>query len=281
MPFGTLRIHKTLGIIGMKNYLDIDEQIDQNKAVLDFYYSNYQRTQSKISILVLIYSVIAIYILQVVKYPFETFTDSNWTIIIFYTLFLIGFLALLLISIRNTYLLLKPIDVAYLHYPKYYYTDIKTQYQNSLQTDDEETLNDYIKATYLNELEEVVKHNSYLFKIKSKYYDFAFKSGLASVLIYLLCTGFVIFKDEKPKDFNLKNYKEIITEIDSLNTVNHKSIIMSDKKETPKQDSGKVKVDPKKVIITKPVMIRENFSKTEKTEKTDSSKSKNTEKKNE
>jgi hypothetical protein len=32
----------------------------------------------------------------------------------------------------------------------------------------------------------------------------------------------------------------------------------------PKKDSGKVKVDPKKVIVTKPKMIRENFSKTKK-----------------
>lgn len=104
-----------------------------------------------------------------------------------------------------------------------------------MQTDDEETLNAYIIATYLSEMEKVLKYNSYLFKIKSKYYDFAFKSGLALVLIYLLYTVFVIFKEEKTKDFNIKNYKEIITEIDSLYIVNHKSIIMSDKKNAKKR----------------------------------------------
>jgi hypothetical protein len=46
----------------MKNFLDIDELIELNNKVLNFYYSSYQRTQSEISILVLIYSVIAIYI---------------------------------------------------------------------------------------------------------------------------------------------------------------------------------------------------------------------------
>lgn len=46
----------------MKNFLDIDEQIELNGKALDFYYSNYQKTQSKISILVLIYSIITIYI---------------------------------------------------------------------------------------------------------------------------------------------------------------------------------------------------------------------------
>jgi hypothetical protein len=257
----------------MKNYLDIDEQIELNNKVLDFYYSSYQKTQSKISILVLIYSVIAIYILQVVKYPFETFTESNWILISVYSILLLGFIVMLSISIQNTYLLLKPIDVAYLHYPKYYYTEIKSQYEESLETDNEEILNEYVKATYLNEMEEAIQHNSYLFMIKSKYYDFAFKSALAAVLTYLLCTGFVIFKDEKPKDFNLKNYEEIITKIDSLKIINDKLIIMSDKKETPKQDSGKVKVDPNKVIKTQPKMIRENFSRTEKRDSSNSNKS--------
>ncbi len=259
----------------MKNYLDIDEQIELNNKVLDFYYSSYQRTQSKISILVLIYSVIAIYFLQVVKYPFEAFPDSNWVLISIYSILILGLIVLLSMSIRNTYLLLKPIDVAYLHYPKHYYTEIKSQYEESLDTDDEEILNAYIKATYLNEMEEAVQYNSYLFEIKSKYYDSAFKSALASVLTYLLCTGFVIFNDEKPQDFNLKNYKEIITEIDSLKTINEKSIIMSEKKETPKQDSNKVKVDPNKVIKTQPKLIRENFSKTEKRDSSNSNTSEN------
>lgn len=262
----------------MKNFLDIDEQIELNNKVLDFYYSSYQKTQSKISILVLIYSFIAIYILQVIKYPFETFSDSNLVSIIIYTILLIGFIGLLSISIRSTYLLLKPIDVAYLHYPKHYYIEIKSQYEKTLNTKNEEILNAYIKATYLHELEKTVKHNSYLFEIKSKYYDFAFKSALAAVLTYLLCAGFVIFKDEKPKEFNLNNYKEIILEVDSLNSNNNNSIIMTDKKETPKQDSEKIKVDPEKVIKTEPKMIRENFSKTE---KRDSSNSNNSDKKNE
>lgn len=245
----------------MKNFLDIDEQIELNNKILDFYYSNYQKTQSKISILVLMYSVIAIYIIQIIQFPFEAFLELNCLFIVIYSLLLIGFLVLLSISIRNTYLLLKPIDVAYLHYPAYYYTDIKSQYEVSLNTNDEETLNAYIKATYLNEMEEAVKYNSYLFKIKSKYYDHAFKSALVAILIYLLCIGFVIFKDEKPKDFNLKNYKEIIAEIDSLKTINN--LIMPKKQEKTNQDLSNVKVDPSKIIKTKPTMIRENFSKIE------------------
>ena len=266
----------------MKNLLDIDDQIELNQKVLDFYYSNYQKTQSKISILVLIYSLIAIYVLQVIKYPFETFPESNWFIIIIYTILFLGFSVLLTISIRYTYLLINPIDVAYLHDPEHYYTKIKSEYEKTLNTNDENVLNAYIKTTYLNDMHEAVKHNSYLFEIKSKYYDYAFKSALGAILIYLLCTGFVVFKDEKPKDFNIKNYKEIIIEIDSLKKINNKLKIMSDKKETPKKETKKVKIDPNKVIKTKPRMIRENFSNTEKrdTSSSDSSKKKNMTKKN-
>ncbi len=263
----------------MKNFLDIDDQIELNQKVLDFYYSSYQRTQSKISILVLIYSVIAIYVLQITKYPFDTFPEADWTIIISYSIIFLGFLTLLTISTWNTYLLLKPIDVAYLHYPEYYYNEIKFQYEESLNTDDENILNAYVKATYLNEMEGAVKHNSDLFEIKSKYYNYAFKSALGAILTYLLCIGFIVFKDEQPKEFNLKNYKEIITEIDSIKIINNNLIIMSDNKETPK-DSGKVKIDPSKVIKTKPKMIRENFS-NKKTEKRDSSNSERSKKRNE
>lgn len=254
----------------MKNFLDIDEQIELNNKVLNFYYSSYQRTQSKMSILVLIYSVIAIYILQVIKYPFETYNGLNWISIIIYSTILIGFLVLLSISIRNTYLLLNPIDVAYLHNPEHYYTNIKSQYEESLNTNDEEILNAYIKATYLSEMEKAVKHNSYIFEIKSKYFNSAFKSALAAILAYLLCTGFIIFKDEKPKNFNINNYKEIITEINAQKSIKFKSKIMSDKKESTKQDSGKFKVDPDKVIKTQPKMIRENFSQTGKKDSTKS-----------
>jgi len=62
----------------------------------------------------------------------------------------------------------------------------------------------------------------------------------------------------------LKNYPEILNTIDSIN-LNYKKM-SEDKKSKSTSDSSKVKVDPKKVIKTKPKMIRENFSSQEKTE---------------
>lgn len=204
----------------MKNFLDIDEKIEQNKEVLSFYYNNYQRTQGKISILALIYSLLAIYIYQIIKYPFEIYYTSPLIKIFAYSFFLIPLLVSFIVSVRYTYLLLKPMDIAFMHEPIFFYNEIRNEYEKELETDDEEVLNIYIKHTYLNELEQAVERNSYLFKIKSKYYNYAFNFGLAAIIFYVFCTGFIIFKDKNPTDINLKNYKEIVSEIDSLNLIN-------------------------------------------------------------
>lgn len=246
----------------MKNFLDIDDQIELNKELLKFYYSNYQRTQSKISVLVLIYSVIAIYLIQLLRYPFESFSDSSVIHNISYSILLLGLFIALFLSIQNTYQLLKPMQVAYLNKPKYFYSDIKELYVESLKTGDEETLNAYIKASYLNEMEEAVQSNFNLFEIKAKYYYSAFQYGLYSVLIYLLCAGFVIFKDESPSKYELSNYKEILKEFNLQNNPN--KLNMSEDSKRPTQNTEKVKVDPSRVIRTQPVMINENFSSTEK-----------------
>jgi len=162
----------------MRNFLDIDEQIEQNTKRLEFYYSNYQKTQGKISILVIIYSLLAVYILQVVKYPFVHFTDTSSIMIGIYIILLLCFFLFLGWSIKYTYLLLKPIEVAYINYPSFFYNDIREQYETELNTNDEKILNEYVKSTYLNELELAVTSNSELFEIKSKYYDTAFKKVL-------------------------------------------------------------------------------------------------------
>lgn len=246
----------------MRNFLDIDEQIEQNTKILEFYYSNYQKTQSKISILIIIYSLLAIYILQLVKYPILHFTDTSRIMIGIYILLLFCFFLFLGWSIKYTYLLLKPMEVAYIHYPSFFYTDIRKQYETKLNTNNEDKLNEYVKSTYLNELELAVTSNSELFEIKNKYYNTAFNKSIIALVIYLICTGFVVFEPEKPKDINLKNYPEILNTIDSIN-LNYK-MMSEDKKSKSTSDSSKVKVNPKEVIKTEPRMIRENFSSQEK-----------------
>lgn len=202
----------------MKNLLDIDDQIERNEKHLEFYYSNYQKTQAKIAILALIYSVISIYIIQVIKYPFENLGTVDATIISF-LIFLFSFLTYLIRSIINTYKLLNPEKVAYMNFPKFFYQDIKERYEKELKSTDEEEINAYVKVTYLKELEVAVESNSELFKKKGGYYYNAFRNGLVALIIYVICIGFVVFKEKKEEvsRTNINNFKEIIEHYDSLN----------------------------------------------------------------
>ena len=132
---------------------------------------------------------------------------------------------------------------------------------------DEDEINAYVKATYLNELEEAIQSNSELFKTKGRYYYSAFRNGLIALIIYLICAGFVIFKEknEEVSKININNFKEIIEHYDSLINDWKNIINMADstKIKTKTGQSTEPKVDPKKVIKTKPKMIRENFSKSQ------------------
>ena len=194
----------------MKNLLDIDDQIERNEKHLEFYHTNYQKTQSKITILTLIYSAISIYIIQILKYPFEV-SVYNIMFYIFLTP-LVAFLIFLGISVFNTYRLLHPEEVAFMNFPKFFYSDIKKKYEKCLNTKDEAILNEYVKATYLNELETAIEINSKLHKTKSRFYYLAFRNGLMALILYLTCTGFVVFKEKKDKvsKTNVINFKEIV-----------------------------------------------------------------------
>jgi len=255
----------------MKDFLDIDEQIERNEKALDFFYSNYQKTQAKLTILIIIYSLIAVYLVQVIKYPFEEF-KNNVGVTIVYILFLGTFLFFLLRSLYNTYLLVKPVNVAYIHHPKKFYIDIRERYEQKLQTTDENVLNAYVKATYLQELEKSVSKNSDLFETKGNYYFTAFTHGLIALLLYLFCVGFIIFKSDKPNEVVIKNFDSVVNTIGNQKCKSNKKCVMSEENKKEDSKKEKVKVDPKKVIKTEPKLIKENFSKQEKKDSSDQEK---------
>ncbi|MCZ8330412.1 MAG: hypothetical protein O9282_03775 [Flavobacterium sp.] len=202
----------------MKNFLDIDEKIEANGKALEFYYNNYQKTQSKLSLLVLLYSIISIYIVQILKFPFDKYKEVETSIFIIYLILLLYFLYLFIASIYNTFQILKPEDVAYLNNPNYFYVYIKKQYEESLETNDEDTLNAYLKETYLNELEIALTKNIELYKTKSRYFYNAFTKLLPALILYVLCSGIIIFNTDEKTEIEIKNYKEIIKYSDTINS---------------------------------------------------------------
>lgn len=251
-----------------KDFLNIDQQISMNEKYLDFYYSNYQRTQGKISILTIFYSLISFYLIQTIQFPLENLRELILLPLIFYFILLIFFLYNISISVYNAYLMLKPVDVAFMNAPKVFYTDIKEQYKTILLDNEQILLNDYIKATYLHELEKAVKTNSDLFEEKSKYYYRAFTKGLIALFFYILCSSFVVFYEKE------QVHKIEVTNIKLTDTINFKPNNMSnennnnsnnnDNKSNQNESSQKQQVDSNKIISTEPKMIKESFNKADK-----------------
>ena len=223
------------------DFNNIDNKIEANLKQIEFYQNLYQRNQNKFSFLVLIYSFICFYIIELLKYPFKKnyeFQDFLYVALLFLFLFL------LYKSLCKTYSLIKPINVAYLNQPKFFYVEILSQYKEKLKTDNDELLNEYVKTTYLNETEIVLENNIVVFKNKSQTFYENFEYILKCFLLYIFLSSFVIIQKKEDKtEIELKNYKEII---------NYKNSI--------KMSNEKPKVDPKLVITTTPVMIKESIN---------------------
>ena len=235
------------------NFLDIDEKIKQNAKLLEFYYNNYQRTQSKISTLVIIYSILAVYTLQIIKYPISNWENKPTYTLIIYIILIVCYLIFLFKSIKATYKLLEPVEIAFINQPKEFYKTLRISYEKSLKTSDEELINEYIKASYLGEIEEAVEHNSSKFEMKGNYYNIAFNNALLALIFYIMCTGFIVFEPKPSNKIEITNYKSITSFIDSI--INKQNNFIMEKK-----DPISNKVDPTKVITTKPKYIKESFS---------------------
>lgn len=196
----------------MINYLDIDEKITQNKKLLEFYYNNSQKTQSKFSILVIIYSLLSIYILQEIKYPFTNLNEKSYFTITIYSLLLIIYIILFALSIYNTYKFLEPKKIGYQNEPKKYYKDYKEHYEVALEEDInncsseeevEDLINLYIKTNMLNELEIALNNNLNQFIEKNNYYNRALFLSVIALIFYLSCAGFIIFEPKAPTEIRI------------------------------------------------------------------------------
>ncbi|MBK7818305.1 MAG: hypothetical protein IPJ60_12770 [Sphingobacteriaceae bacterium] len=165
----------------------------------------------------------AIYLIQIFKFPFENIKALIFLPLVFYSIFLAFFLFNIITSIYNAYLILKPVDVAYINEPRFFYEKIKKQYETALATTNTAVLNEYIKATYLKELESAIEANSALYKEKSRYYYNAFTKGLLALVFYIFCSSFVIlFAKNGIEKIEISNVKEIINKVDSvIKTNNH------------------------------------------------------------
>ncbi|WP_430827282.1 hypothetical protein [Chryseobacterium indologenes] len=222
---------------------DVESKIEANNKELKFYYEMYDKLESKFSFLVVIYSFMFIYMIELFKY----FIDADFTLVnaVFIFLFIV-FLILLGTSFRYTYLLQRPEYIHYLNEPNHFYIDKLDEYKtilncgDDLTDDDEYLLNEYVNLTYLNEQEIALSKNIKQYIKKRGLYFKNFNLILSCLALYVFISSFVIFEKRKENtSFDLKNYKEIINYLNS------------------KKMSDKPKVDPKMVIPGNPIAVKQ------------------------
>jgi hypothetical protein len=227
------------------NLLDINTKIEANLKQIEFYHSLYQKLQNKFSFLVIIYTFICFYIIEIIKYPFKS--DFQLYDLI-YILVLCAFLFAFYLSLKETYELIKPIEVAYVNQPKHFYIKTLENYKLKLKTEDEDILNEYLKVSYLNEMEQVLENNINVYQNKNSSFYKAFKKIFWALILYVILSSFVLIqKKENNNKIEIENYKEILTYIKENKMADEKKI-------------DKPKVDPKMVIETKPVMVKESVT---------------------
>ncbi len=236
------------------SFYDLDYIVGINEKRLEEFTSAYQKNQDKFTNVLIIYSAIAVFIIPIIQTLFFIETTRYW---LYYTSFFL-FLLIFLYSLFFLVKLLIPIEVAYLIEPKTFYEKLRLEYEAEGKS--KETTDNYLKASYINELEKAVATNNIAFKRKGLFYFRALTSSLISLLPYLVCLAF---------HFSIRNDNiqkvEIVNTPKSINfnknnrmpqdTINN-STSSSSTTTTTTMLPG---INPNEVKPVNPQMVKENF----------------------
>ncbi len=158
----------------------------------------------------------AIYLIQLLKFCFSN--DNQYSIV--YGIVFLLFLCFIVPSIYNSFKLLTPKDVAFQQLPAQFYKTIAEEYRTKENITDEELLNEYIKTSYNNQLEEILVINDKLCLDKGESFSKAFNFACISIIPYLICMSIYLFCPKNDaQQMELKNYKQIIQYMDSTRKI--------------------------------------------------------------
>jgi hypothetical protein len=192
----------------MKNFRDIDYQIELNEKRLDFYNSSYQKTQGKFAIIMIFYSLFAVYIAQLFFFIGDCLKGTISEIsIMFYIGSLVIFLIFLGRSIYHTYRFLVPIEIAYMELPEVFYKDtLKVYKQNGVA---EEELNEKLKDSYLLQQEESLRHNRDAFENKSELFYKSLVNAIFAIIPFVIAVSFYVGNKDDIQKVEIKNVEQI------------------------------------------------------------------------
>lgn len=235
------------------SFYDLDYIITVNEKRLEEFTNAYQKNQDKFANVLIIYSVIAVFVIPIVQSLFFTKEIRHW---LHYTSFFV-FLCVFLYSLLFLIKLLIPVEVAYLIEPKTFYEKLRLEYE--AEGKDKETADKYLKASYINELEKAVATNNFAFKRKGLFYFRALTSALISLVPYLTCLAY---------HFSIKNdniQKVEIVNVPKITSFNKNTSMALDTSNNTTSSTTTTTttmlpgINPSEVKPVNPQMIKENF----------------------
>jgi hypothetical protein len=137
------------------SFTNLSDQIELNEKRLAFEYDRYEKYYSRFTLISILYSVFAIYFLQLFKFCRADNNPSKLLFTISFCLFILS----IVYSIYHAILLLIPKDVSFVKLPEEFYKTVRKQYEEKGITNEDE-LNEYIRASYNQQLEKVVESNA-------------------------------------------------------------------------------------------------------------------------
>jgi hypothetical protein len=196
-----------------KSFYDLDYIVEVREKRVEQYTSAYQMILGRLANIIIIYSVFGIYLVPVVR---DFATIDSW-------IFRVAVLAMLLLiacSMVYTIKLMWPSYISHLGTFKYYYEDLRGRYEmveiNAEMTSDEigeakNRVNQFLKASYIDELDVAQTNNQKVFEKKKTQYCWALLLGLMAVAPYLVCVVYHVGKeDDRTQKIEIVNTKNIL-----------------------------------------------------------------------
>jgi hypothetical protein len=192
-----------------KSFYDLDYIIELNEKRLESYQINYQKTQEKLSTLMIFYSLIGFSAIPII----ELLIHEKSSVIFkascgFLVIFVLG-------SIYYFIRFLIPVDVAYLNSPRIYYEDKRLEYEQ-IHPNNDALVDTLLKSSYIDELHQALERNIILFESKGRLFYKALKFALISLIPFVFCMGYKILqKDEKIQKVTIVGIGKSVTLINT------------------------------------------------------------------
>lgn len=171
-----------------KSFYELDGIIEMNEKRLGEYTILYQKVFDRLTNIILVYSALGIFLIPLIQHIMKADVRGA----VFYVSFGV-FGLLLIISLVYFVRLLLPIDIAYLDPPKKYYSDYRWELE-MLEVGDKEIVNESLKSTYIQELEDAIEISNRAFLTKSSMFYNALIFALLASVPYIICVAWHISK---------------------------------------------------------------------------------------